>query len=112
MSVDGVPHVASTNDAEQATFGNEADFIGDSFLNVNQIGFHVFQTGENIGIRQSEYAVIKVEVDPNLAATPPLTNFSTVQFVPSQHDSQVWSGVYRRDHRSRECYGQRLVYVG
>jgi hypothetical protein len=89
MSVDGLPHVASTTDAEQATFGNEADFIGDSFLDVNQIGFRVFQTGENISLGNPNMPSIKVEVDPNVAASA--SNFSTVQFTPL-NSIPGWSG--------------------
>ncbi|MFD0341182.1 hypothetical protein ACFVH0_21330 [Streptomyces sp. NPDC127117] len=34
--------------SEKVDFGNEVDFYVDPVLGLNQVGFHVFQTGENV----------------------------------------------------------------
>ena len=33
---------------EKVDFGNEVDFFGDPIAALNEVGFHVFQTGENV----------------------------------------------------------------
>lgn len=81
---------AGTVDAEQATFGNEVDFVGDSFLDVDQVGFQVYTTGENNGRGNPNMPSIKFEVDPNVAASG--SNYSTLQFMPSNTASNAWSG--------------------
>lgn len=77
---------------EKVDFGNEVDFFGDNFLNVNQIGFHVFQTGENIGYGGLENMPnIRLEMDPNVPGDT--NNYVTLVFVPDA-SPQVnrWSG--------------------
>ncbi|MFG3094993.1 hypothetical protein [Streptomyces sp. NPDC048202] len=37
-----------TPPSEKVDFGNEVDFYGDPVLGLTQVGFRVFQTGENV----------------------------------------------------------------
>ena len=89
LTVDGVPRVASNSDAEQAAFGNEKDFVGQNVSSIDAIGFYVYTTGENSDRGNPNMPSIKIEIDPNLDATP--SNFSTLQFLPPQSPSNEWS---------------------
>jgi hypothetical protein len=89
LTVNGVPRVATATEAEQATFGNEVDFIGDLVGDITEIGFHVYTTGENNALGDPNMPLIKIEIDPNLDATP--SGFSTLQFQPLNSPSNVWS---------------------
>lgn len=91
MSVDGVPRTPDANTAEAANFGNQVDFAGIDFGTVNELGFHVFQTGENNQKGNPNMPTIKMELDPNLAANP-ASNFTTMTFVPPNSPTNVWSG--------------------
>ncbi|MFD3454527.1 hypothetical protein ACFWVC_20410 [Streptomyces sp. NPDC058691] len=66
---------------EKVDFGNEVDFFGDPLLGLNKIGFHVFQTGENVtyGGGRPNMPNIRIEIDPN--RTEP-DNYSTLVWVP------------------------------
>jgi hypothetical protein len=74
---------------EQATFGDEVDFQGDAVGDLTDLGFYVYQTGENSSRGNPNMPVIKVEIDPNLDATP--SNFSTLTFLPAQSPTNEWS---------------------
>ncbi len=81
---------ASGVSAEKASFGNEVDFFGDNVSDINALGFHVFQTGENNTRGNPNMPSISIEIDPNLTANG--TNFSTLVFVPSNSAANQWSG--------------------
>jgi hypothetical protein len=70
-----------TGFVEKVDFGNEVDFFGDPVLALTEVGFHVFQTGENVtagGPRNMPN--IRFEIDPN---TPTDANdYSTMVWVP------------------------------
>lgn len=64
--------------SEKVDYGNEVAFFGDPVLALNQVGFHMFQTGENVtygGPRNMPN--IRFEIDANLTVrvrrttTPP-----------------------------------------
>ena len=57
--------------SEKVDFGNEVDFLGSRILTLRQVGFHVFQTDENI----------RFEIDPNRPSLPN-DNYSTLAWVP------------------------------
>ena len=66
---------------EKVDFGNEVDFYGKSLLGLRRIGFHVFQTQENIdygGVLNMPN--IKIEIDPNLNTT---SDYSTLVWLPA-----------------------------
>ncbi|MET9062558.1 hypothetical protein [Streptomyces antibioticus] len=68
--------------SEKVDFGNEVDFFGDPVQGLQRLGFHVFQTGENVQRGGAENMPnIRFEIDPNLAALPN-DNYSTMVWVP------------------------------
>ena len=89
LTVNGAPRVPSSTDAEQATFGNESDFVNQDVSGLEEVGFYVYTTGENSAKGNPNMPSIKMEIDPNLDATP--SNFSTLQFLPEQSPSNQWS---------------------
>ncbi|MEY2242099.1 hypothetical protein AB8A21_03955 [Streptomyces sp. BF23-18] len=68
---------ADTNDAEKADFGNAVDFVGENLLQVDRVGFQVFQTTENLGygdpndgsLGGTNLPSIRFELDPNLSSS-------------------------------------------
>jgi hypothetical protein len=88
LTVDGAGGSAGAG-AEQATFGDEVDFQGEQFMDLNEIGFYVYTTGENNARATPNMPSIKIEVDPNLDATG--SNFSTAVFVPDNSPDNEWS---------------------
>lgn len=69
--------------SEKVDFGNEVDFYGKPVSGLRQVGFHVFQTGENVGYggTATNMPNIRFEIDPNLTALPSV-NYSTLVWVP------------------------------
>ncbi|MEU0039232.1 hypothetical protein [Streptomyces sp. NPDC006333] len=68
--------------SEKVDFGNEVDFFGDPVLGLTKVGFHVFQTGENVDAGGAENMPnIRFEIDPNVSAHPG-DNYSTLVWVP------------------------------
>ncbi|MCX4767713.1 hypothetical protein OG562_43525 [Streptomyces sp. NBC_01275] len=83
-----------TPPSEKVDFGNEVDFFGDPVQGLDQLGFHVFQTGENVDYGGTgNLPNIKFEIDPNLG-TLPTDNYSTLVWVPdgSTVATNRWSG--------------------
>lgn len=81
--------------SEKVDFGNEVDFYGNPVLGLNQVGFYVFQTGENITVNggPGNMPVIRFEIDPNLTAHPSV-GYSTMTWVPDpvpQGNVDAWS---------------------
>ncbi|MFD5815064.1 hypothetical protein ACFV06_27055 [Streptomyces sp. NPDC059618] len=77
--------------SEKAFFGDEVDFVGQNFLDVDQIGFHVFQTAfnvENGGVRNMPN--ISIEINPHLTGHPTDT-FATVVWDPDGVVPNRWS---------------------
>lgn len=71
-----------TPPSEKVDFGNEVDFYGDPVLGLNQVGFYVFQTGENVSYGgPGNMPNIRFEINPNLTAAP-ATTYSTMVWVP------------------------------
>ncbi|MFE5719633.1 hypothetical protein [Streptomyces erythrochromogenes] len=87
-----------TPPSEKASFGNEVDFYGKPVLGtqgLNQVGFHVFQTGENISYGgPANMPNITFEINPNLAAAA-TTYSSLVWLPPASPVTNAW-GVRRR----------------
>ncbi|MET8247288.1 hypothetical protein ABZV31_24395 [Streptomyces sp. NPDC005202] len=73
---------SQTPPSEKVDFGNEVDFLGDPVLGLKNLGFHVFQTSENIGYGGPDNMPnIRFEIDPNVDAHPS-DNYSTMVWVP------------------------------
>ena len=79
------------NPQEKVTFGNEVDFFGDPVQGLNQVGFHVFQTGEN---GAGNLPNITFEVDPSGISSNAAPNYSSLVFVPNGTGitPDEWSG--------------------
>lgn len=81
--------------SEKVDFGNEVDFFGDPVLALNEVGFHVFQTGENASAAYggpTNMPNIRFEIDPNLTLAP-ATNYTTMVWVPDPAPvTNRWSG--------------------
>jgi hypothetical protein len=88
----GIETAAVPAHVEKVDFGNEVDFFGDNVLALNRLGFHVFQTGENVSAGgPRNMPNIKMEIDPNLNTNP--TNFSTMVWLPpASPATNRWSG--------------------
>jgi hypothetical protein len=82
--------LAGATPQEKAAFGNEVDFAGDLLAGVTEVGFHVYQTGENNTINPDNLPSITFEIDPNLGASA--SNFSSLVFLPPPVPSNQWSG--------------------
>lgn len=83
--------------SEKVDFGNEVDFYGKPVAGLEQVGFHVFQTGENItyGGNQTNMPNIRFEIDPNLAAPNDGISYSSLVWVPDAipaAQANRWSG--------------------
>jgi hypothetical protein len=77
---------------EKASFGNEVDFQGDLVDDLDEVGFHVYTTGENSGKGSPNMPSITLEVDPN-GAGGTTTSFSSLVFIPAANStSNQWSG--------------------
>jgi hypothetical protein len=64
---------------EKVDFGNEVDFFGDAIAALNEVGFHVFQTGENVARGgPGNMPNIRFEIDP-----PGAPAYSTMVWVPN-----------------------------
>lgn len=88
---DNATTLISGGPAEKVDFGNEVDFFGDPVLGLNQVGFHVFQTGENAGYGSRNMPNIRFEIDPNLSTNP--SNYATMVWVPDEAPvTNQWSG--------------------
>lgn len=74
---------------EKADFGNEVDFFGDPISALKDVGFHVFQTGENISRGgPTNMPNIRFEIDP-----PGAPVYSTMVWVPAASPVvNEWSG--------------------
>ncbi|WP_406007727.1 hypothetical protein OG440_17355 [Streptomyces sp. NBC_00637] len=76
--------------SEKVDFGNEVDFYGKSLLGLRRVGFHVFQTLENIGYGGvTNMPNIRFEIDPNLNT---LSDYATLVWLPPASPSvNSWS---------------------
>jgi hypothetical protein len=86
---DGSLNIAVADGTEKAAYGNEIDFAGKP-LNLTDVGFHVYTTGENNDAPADNMPSIAFEIDPNLSSTP--TNYSSLVFTPVKTASNAWSG--------------------
>jgi hypothetical protein len=79
----GIEVANSSALTEKAAFGNEVDFRGENTLTMSQVGFSVFQTGENVGYGgTSNLPNITLEIDANLN-TLPADDYTSMVWVPN-----------------------------
>lgn len=71
-----------TPPSEKVDFGNEVDFYGDPVLGLSQVGFNVFQTGENVSYGgPGNMPNIRFEINPKLTSAS-ATTYSTMVWLP------------------------------
>jgi hypothetical protein len=88
---DGSLNIAVADGTEKAAYGNEIDFFGDT-LDLQEVGFHVYNTGENTDAGADNMPSIAFEIDPNLAAGQPQNNYTSLVFTPAESAPNAWSG--------------------
>jgi hypothetical protein len=86
---DGSLNLAVADGTEKAAYGNEVDFA-DKPLDLDQVGFHVYTTGENNAEGPDNMPSIVFEIDPNLSTSP--AGYTSLVFTPAQSTSNAWSG--------------------
>lgn len=94
LSVEGVPRTDSNN-AEQVTFGNEVDFVGDPVADINELEYWVYTTGENNGRGNPNMPTLKFEINPDLDTNGDdpggEITYSTLTFQPPNSAANEWS---------------------
>jgi hypothetical protein len=60
--------------AEKVAFGNEVDFRGNPVSGLSQVGFRVFQTGENAAIDPRNMPNITLEINPHVVGAGSYTS--------------------------------------
>ncbi|MEU0182718.1 hypothetical protein ABZ312_16230 [Streptomyces sp. NPDC006207] len=77
--------------SEKVDFGNEVDFYGSRVRDLTALGFHVFQTQENVGYGGTRNLPnIRIEINPRLTAGD---TYSTMVWVPpAVAPVNQWSG--------------------
>jgi hypothetical protein len=88
---DGSLNLAVADGTEKAAYGNEVDFVGDD-LDLDEVGFHVYTTGENNAAPADNMPSIAFEIDPNLAGPKPQNDYTSLVFMPAKTASNAWSG--------------------
>ncbi|MDX3095468.1 hypothetical protein PV417_13050 [Streptomyces sp. ME19-03-3] len=82
-----------TPPSEKVDFGNEVDFYGSRVRDLTRLGFHVFQTQENVdygGTRNLPN--IRFEINPRLPSLPADTYSTMVWRPPAVAQVNRWSG--------------------
>jgi hypothetical protein len=86
---DGSLNIAVADGTEKAAWGNEVDFAGDA-LDLDEVGFHVYNVGENTSAPADNMPSIAFEIDPNVAAVN--ANYSSLVYTPAESAPNAWSG--------------------
>jgi hypothetical protein len=73
--------IRTASPQDKVAFGNEVDFVNDSVLDLSQLSYWVFTTGENNG-RGNNMPGLAFEIDPNLSSHPNV-NYSSMVFAPA-----------------------------
>ena len=83
--------LSTTNTKEKATFGNGVDFLGDPPGGLTDVGFHVFQTGENAAISATNMPNISLEINPAVGGKTYTSMVWVPDAVPVPSENK-WSG--------------------
>jgi hypothetical protein len=75
--------------SEKVTFGNEVDFFGQPVSGLTNVGFNVFQSGENAAIGSRNMPNISLEINPHVAGK----TYTSMVWVPDAAPRvNAWSG--------------------
>ncbi|WP_242432837.1 hypothetical protein [Streptomyces sp. Root1310] len=81
IEVSGATRTVTPTVVEKVYFGNEVDFFGKQVLGLRRVGFHVFQTSQNVGYGgPTNMPNIRFEIDPNVTSTD---DYATLVWVPT-----------------------------
>ena len=76
--------------AEKVAFGNEVDFLGNPVSGLSQVGFRVFQTGENAAINSRNMPNITFEINPHVTGAG---SYTSMVWVPDAAPvTDRWTG--------------------
>ena len=79
--------IRTGSNTDQATFGNELDFVDHPLSSITTVEYSVFTTGENIKRYAANLPNVSFEVNPHTART-----YSTLTFMPSAV-AEGWSRI-------------------
>jgi hypothetical protein len=95
--------IRTATGADKAAFGNQVDFVGDSVLDLEELGYTVFTTGENNGKGPNNMPSITFEIDPNLETSA--AGFSSMVFAPNNSAPGVWTQIDATDDANGAVWG-------
>jgi hypothetical protein len=76
--------------AEKVAFGNEVDFLGNPVSGLSNVGFRVFQTGENAAINSRNMPNITLEINPHVVGAG---GYTSMVWVPNAAPvTDRWTG--------------------
>lgn len=81
--------VRTGSNADHTAFGNEMDFVGTGLPTT--VSYWIFTTGENRSRNVINLPNVTFEIDPNGATNGPGGNYSSLVYVPTAVDANVWS---------------------
>jgi hypothetical protein len=87
---DGSLNLETTSATSKVAFGNQVDFVGDPVAGLDEVGFHVMPTGEDLGRGDPNMPSITFEIDPN-GAGGTTTNYASLVFIPDETAADQWS---------------------
>src|SRR4051794_12134406 len=88
----------------KVAFGNQVDFFGDAVADLDQVGFRVMPTGEDLDRGDINMPSIIFEIDPN-NPTGTTTDFSSLVFIPNETTRNQWSGYIDATDESQGSWG-------
>jgi hypothetical protein len=85
---DGSLGIQTTN-TNKVAFGNEVDFFGDPVGGLDELGFHIYKTGEDVAKGANNNPNITLEIDPSVGGV----NYTSMVYNAQDTDTVVngWS---------------------
>jgi hypothetical protein len=84
----GSLNLQTADSNSKVAFGDQVDFVGDAVADIDQVGFHVMPTGEDLSRGEPNMPSITFEIDPNVGGQ----HYSSLVFVPHETTANQWSG--------------------
>jgi hypothetical protein len=95
--------IRTATGADKAAFGNQVDFVGDNVLDLTEVGYSVFTTGENNSKASNNMPSITFEIDPNISGSD--RGFSSMVFAPNNSAPGVWTQIDATDDAQGAVWG-------
>ena len=77
----------------KVTFGNQVDFVGDPVADLDQVGFAVMPTGEDLSRGEPNMPSITFEINPNVGGQ----HYSSLVFIPHETAANQWTTIDATD---------------